>query len=130
MMKKIILCAAMALLALCLIGASADETGYHSDFTDGADGWYPRSMGGAALAVTEDGALAITGRSDNWHSPGRDFGLQAGETYELSVQVRQNELDEARFMISVAHSVNGAESYENLAFGTAKKGLDIARTIG
>lgn len=122
MIKKIILCAAMALLALCLIGASADETGYHSDFTDGADGWYPRSMGGAALAVTEDGALAITGRSDNWHSPGRDFGLQAGETYELSVQVRQNELDEARFMISVAHSANGAESYENLAFGTAKKG--------
>ncbi|MBQ8953126.1 MAG: endo-1,4-beta-xylanase, partial [Clostridia bacterium] len=121
-MKRIILCALFLLLAACLVGAFADETSYHSDFSTGTDGWYPRSMGGAALSVTEEGALAISGRSDNWHSPGRDFGLQAGETYALSAWVRQDEADEARFMISVAHSVGGVESYENLAFGTAKKG--------
>ena len=121
-MRKIILCAVIALLAACLTGASAEETGYHSDFTRGTDGWYARSMGGATLSVTEEGALAITGRTDNWHSPGRDFALQAGETYELSVQVKQEDAAEARFMISVAHARGGAESYENLAFATAKKG--------
>ena len=121
-MKRIILCAVLALLAVCLTGASADETGYHSDFSAGTDGWYARSMGGATLSLTDGGALAIAGRTDNWHSPGRDFGLQAGETYELSVQVKQDDMDEARFMISVAHTKGGVESYENLAFATAKKG--------
>ena len=43
-------------------------------------------------------------------------------TYELSVEVRQEQADEARFMISVAHTAGGTESYENLAFGNAKKG--------
>ena len=121
MMKRIMLVCTLVLLGLCLLSASAEEGGYRSDFSAGTDGWYARSMGGAALSVTEEGALKITGRQDNWHSPGRDFGLRAGETYILRAEVRQIDMDEARFMISVAHTAGGMESYENLAFAVAKR---------
>lgn len=112
-------------LLVLLVGcapALAQETGYGSDFSAGTDGWYARSTGGAALETTEDGALLIKGRSDNWHSPGRDFELESGASYELSVEVRQDELEEAQFIVSVAHSAKGVESYENIAFGKAAKG--------
>jgi len=95
---------------------------YQSDFSSDADGWYPRSMGAAQSEVTGEGTLKITGRSDNWHSLGRDFALESGVPYELSVEVRQDQAAQARFMISVAHTRDGVESYENLAFGNAKQG--------
>ncbi|MBP3657540.1 MAG: endo-1,4-beta-xylanase [Clostridia bacterium] len=95
---------------------------YASDFSAGTDGWYARSMGGARLAVTGDGALAITGRSDNWHSPGRDFALEQGVKYALSMQVRQSSMPQAEFMISVAQTANGMESYANLGAATAPSG--------
>lgn len=114
------------LLALTLGGlavhAEADPTLYVSDFSAGPDGWVARSMGSAQLAVLEEGALRIEGRTDDWNSPGRDFDLIPGGRYEFSVQVRQDALDAANFMVSVAHTVDGAESYENLAFATAKRG--------
>ena len=96
-------------------------TSYLSDFSGGTDGWYPRSAGSASLKVTQDG-LTIVGRESTWNSPGRDFPLEAGKKYTLSVDVLQDAVDQAKFMISVAHSKNGTESYENLANGTAKKG--------
>ncbi len=113
------------LLALALGGlaahAEADPTLYLSDFSTGTDGWYARSMGQAVVSV-EDGALRIEGWTNDWNSPGRDFDLIPGGRYDFSVQVRQNQADAASFMVSVAHTVDGAESYENLAFAEAKRG--------
>ena len=112
--------------ALALGGAPAiadeDTTVYLSDFTANEDGWYARSTGSAQISVLDEDALRIVGRTADWNSPGRDFDLVPGGKYDLSVQVRQETLDSANFMISVAHSVDGVESYENLAFGTAQRG--------
>ena len=107
--------------AVCAKGSGAGEpvTVYMSDFNGGTDGWYGR---GAASERTPEGTLRTTGRSSSWNSPGRDFDLIEGGRYVLSVEVRQDSLDSADFMISVAHSRGGVESYENLAFGTAEKG--------
>ncbi len=95
---------------------------YASDFSAGTDGWYARSAGGAALSVTDEGGLLITGRTATWNSPGRDFELVTGKTYVLSVLVKQDEADSLGFLLSVAHTRNGEESYENLATGNARKG--------
>jgi len=121
-MRRILL-SLILLLLITFVPAIGEETAvlYQSDFSSGPDGWYARSMGGARLDMTPDGALAITGRSDNWHSPGRDFALKQGVRYELSVQVRQSEKAQAKFMISVAHSLGGMESYENLGSAVVKK---------
>lgn len=123
MMKRILAC----LLVLCLLltGAAAEDFNalgaYHSNFSGSTDGWYPRSTGGAQLSVTPAG-LYITGRTSDWNSPGRDFHLEPGKEYVLSVNVKQTEKDAADFLISVAHSKDGVESYENIAKATAKKG--------
>ena len=130
MMKRIMLLTALLLALGCLAGARAEESGYRSDFTSDTDGWYARSMGGASLSLTEEGALAISGRADDWNSPGRDFRLAPGVAYRLSVQVRQEAADAARFMISVAHTLNGVESYENLGSATAKRGEWTTITAG
>ncbi len=95
---------------------------YVSDFSEGTDGWYARSAGGASIAVTDDKALFMTGRTATWNSPGRDFELVPGKTYNLSVQVKQDMHDSAMFMISIAHKAGDKESYENLGSCTAKKG--------
>lgn len=111
------------LLALPLVslGEEALLIRYESDFSKGADGWYARSGGGAALEV-KAGALHITGRTAAWHSPGRDFEFKIGAKYEFSFSVFQNQVESAEFMMSVAHSKDGVESYENLAKGVAPKG--------
>lgn len=116
------------LTALCLLPclASAEEVPeaafvYESDFSAGTDGWYARSSGGAVIEATAEG-LRITNRSATWHSPGRDFPLVAGRTYELSVEVKQDELPEGRFILSVAHTRGGEESYENIVSETVKQG--------
>ena len=109
-----------ALLGGC-VSALADnaETVYISDFSKDNDGWYGR---GAQSFRTTDATLKTIGRTSSWNSPGRDFDLVEGGKYELSTEVRQADLDSANFMISIAHSTGGMETYENLAFGTAKKG--------
>jgi len=113
------------LLALTLCGMTAfAEPGaplYLSDFSAGADGWVARSAGGASVSVLPEGALRIVGRDSDWNSPGRDFDLVPGGRYVFSVHVRQEQQDEAKFMVSVAHTVDGVESYENLAFATARR---------
>ena len=121
-MTKKILAFLMILSLLCTcVSVHADEpiTVYASDFSKDNDGWYGR---GAQSFRTTDATLKTTGRQSAWNSPGRDFDLIEGGKYELSVEVKQDDLDSANFMISVAHSAGGMETYENLAFGTAKKG--------
>lgn len=95
---------------------------YASDFSNGTDGWYARSAGGAAVSVTDEGGLLTTGRTATWNSPGRDFPLVSGKTYNLSVLVKQDQLDTAGFILSIAHTYDGVESYENLVTCNAKKG--------
>ena len=112
-------------LVLCLMSAgtaaAADGavTVYQSDFSKDEDGWYGR---GAQSFRTAEGTLRTEGRESDWNSPGRDFALADGGKYRLSVEVRQDTMENARFMISVAHSADGTETYENLAHGTVKKG--------
>jgi len=121
--KKWIAAMLMLLLAFSCtaLGEEAGFSLYVSDFSQGFDGWYPRSTGTAALE-SRDGALYITGRTSSWNSPGRDFDLQPGIKYQFSFQVMQNSVDSAEFMMSAAHSKMGLESYENLAKGKAPKG--------
>ena len=95
---------------------------YKSDFSAGTDGWYARSTGTASISVTEELGLLIVGRTDTWNSPGRDFDLVPGKTYNLSVQVKQDQLDSTGFLLSIAHTKGGTETYENPGSGTAKKG--------
>ena len=121
-MTKKILALLMILSLLCgCVSVLADEpmTVYASDFSKDNDGWYGR---GAQSFRTTDATLKTIGRQSAWNSPGRDFDLIEGGKYELSVEVKQEGLDSANFMISIAHSTGGLETYENLAFGTAKKG--------
>ena len=123
-MRKCLVLALAVMLALGALPAGAEAGAlYQSDFTRGTDGWYARSSGTASVAtLPAEDALRTTGRADNWNSPGRDFDLIPGGKYALRVEVRQDQADSAGFMISVAHSRDGAESYENLARATAKKG--------
>jgi len=117
-MKRILsMLLVLALLAGCG-SALADSAVYASDFSKDEDGWYGRG----AVSFAVGGVLRTQGRQSDWNSPGRDFDLIEGGKYELSVQVYQDQMDSANFMISVAHSKDGMESYENLAWGAAKKG--------
>ena len=120
MAERILLMVLILFLTVSALPVSAEEalTVYASDFSRDTDGWYGR---GAAVKL-EDGALRVEGRSSDWNSPGRDFELVEGGKYRLSVKVRQQETDSAKFMVSVAHSRDGMETYENLAFGNAEKG--------
>ncbi len=121
MMKRLLTLLLCLSLLLCLATQGEGGLAYLSDFSGGLDGWYARSAGGASVE-TDGSALLITGRSASWNSPGRDFALEPGVTYDISCQVMQAEADSADLMISVAHSKGGVESYENLATVTAKKG--------
>nr|SIP63303.1 Endo-1,4-beta-xylanase A precursor (EC 3.2.1.8), CBM22-GH10 [uncultured bacterium] len=110
----------LSLLGTCAAGAADGAKDiYTSDFSADTDGWYGR---GAQSFITPEGTLKTTGRTSSWNSPGRDFNLIEGGKYALSVEVRQDDLDTASFMISVAHTAGGAETYENLAHGSARKG--------
>ena len=121
MKRKLISLTLILCLILSGITAAVGEAKnvYSSDFSKDEDGWYGR---GAQSFRTAEGTLKTEGRSSDWNSPGRDFDLAEGGKYKLSAEVKQDELDEAYFMISVAHSTDGVETYENLAKGTAKKG--------
>ncbi|MBQ3668661.1 MAG: endo-1,4-beta-xylanase [Clostridia bacterium] len=122
------------LLALCFISAftwaEGNELDYTSDFTDGTDGWFGR---GAQIEAI-DGALLVSGRTSSWNSPGRYFELVPGSKYEISVDVMQDSLDSAELMISVAHTKDRRETYENLVRGKVVKGewisLNCTYTFG
>ena len=120
-MKKLI----SMLLALCLVmtlaGAFADEPAviYESSFAAGDDGWSGR---GAMTYHTTEATLHTEGRTSNWNSPGRVFELVAGTKYEVSVEVYQDEVDSAAFLISMEHSDTSGTGWSRLVEGTAKKG--------
>ncbi len=114
--------ALMLTLSVCAAFAEAAPYQYASDFSEGTDGWYPRSAGEAAIEVTDEGALRITGRTAAWNSPGRDFPLTDGCAYDLSVEVRQTAGESVTFIVSVAHSKYNLESYENIVTAPVPKG--------
>lgn len=116
----------LLLVLLCALpcAALADDTAfaaYHSDFSSGTDGWYPRSAGGAQGEI-RDGAYWITGRTAAWNSPGRAFPLEAGKSHHISVQVMQEEKDEVEFILSVEKTTGCLQSYANLTTAVAKRG--------
>ncbi len=117
-MNKKLIC---LLLILCLLpagtvlAAGEAKTVYTSDFSKDEDGWYGR---GAQSFKTAEGTLKTVGRESDWNSPGRDFPLVEGGKYHLSVEIKQDEIAMANFMISVAHTSDGVETYENLAHGS------------
>ena len=121
-MKRIgILLLALAVLASCFSFAAADEGTlvYASTFVAGTDGWYAR--GAKRTYRTTEGTVRTEGRSSDWHSPGRDFQLIDGADYKLSVEVYQDTADSANFMISIAHTRDGSETYENAATAVMKQ---------
>lgn len=122
-MKRLLAFLLALVLALPTLALAEDVPliSYVSDFTQGTDGWYPRSAGQAAL-IAEDGVLTITGRNATWNSPGREFNLQPGKKYRIAVQVMHHEDEPFELMLSAAHSRNGSESYENLGKVKANKG--------
>lgn len=122
-MKRLLAFLLALVLALPTLTLAEDVPliSYVSDFTQGTDGWYPRSAGQAAL-IAEDGVLTITGRNATWNSPGREFNLQPGKKYRITVQVMHHEDEPFELMLSAAHSRNGSESYENLGKVKANKG--------
>ena len=122
-MKKIVAILLLAMLALSAVamGEEAPFTGYKSNFSDGTDGWYARGTGSAQVTA-ESGALRIFGRDADWNSPGRAFPLISGSRYKYSFTVRQEQADAAEMMLSVAHTREGVETYENLGRVTATRG--------
>lgn len=123
-MKRFVAFLLMAALLLPLFAMAEESpfTGYYSDFSMGLDGWYPRSADGTMEIKRLGYVVEMKGRTAAWNSPGRDFPLKAGEKYTFSVQVKQTAVESAEFMVSVAHSKDGVETYENLARATVKKG--------
>ena len=121
-MKKVI----SFLLALGLIVGQASAAGaeetlvYQSDFNAGTDDWYAR--GAEKIFRTTEATLRTEGRTADWNSPGRYFELVAGNRYELSVEVFQDEADSVPFMISLERSKEGTVGWDNLVHGTVKKG--------
>ena len=118
MRKFLLILMVLSLLMACAPGMGEAAVVYASDFSKGEDGWYGRGASSSAV----NGILHTEGRQSDWNSPGRDFDLIPGAKYALSVQVYQNQFDNVDFMISVAHTRDGVETYENLAFGKTQKG--------
>lgn len=122
----------LLLVLLCAVpcvalGEGAAFTPYHSDFSAGDDGWYPRSAGEAQGEV-RDGAYWISGRTAAWNSPGRAFPLVAGKSHHISVQVMQEEKDEVEFILSLEKTTGGLQSYANLTTARAKRGEWVTLT--
>ncbi|MBQ3484873.1 MAG: family 43 glycosylhydrolase [Clostridia bacterium] len=115
-MKKLI--TFLACLLLIFTAAAAEVTTYESDFTSNTDGWYGR---GCSVLTTKEG-LYVGGRTATWNSPGHPFDLTPGNTYEISVEVKQTQLDSGRFILSCEHKRGEETSYENIAFAEVPKG--------
>nr|AHF24951.1 endo-1,4-beta-xylanase [uncultured bacterium Contig1477] len=114
----ILMVLALLCVCTCALAGKAVQV-YSSDFSKDEDGWYGR---GCQSFRTEENTLKSVGRTSAWNSPGRDFDLIEGGKYQFSVEVKQSDVGSARFMVSIAHSKNGVETYENLAKGTGAKG--------
>ena len=123
MLRVLCLLLVIALLMPCAsLGEGATLLPYHSDFSAGDDGWYPRSAGGATGYV-QDGAYWITGRTASWNSPGHAFALTAGKEHHISVDVYHEEAGAVTFILSVEKVVSGLTSYENLVTAEVPGGV-------
>ena len=121
-MKRLGLLLMAMVIGVGMVGSAAADNGtllYQSSFVAGVDGWEGR---GAQSYRTTENTLRTVGRTSDWNSPGHDFEMTEGTLYKMSCEVYQDTEESVDFMISIAHSKNGAESYENLAFGKGKKG--------
>ena len=123
-MKKILslVLALVMMLGCSAVGAEEEAPElpelYRSDFTlENADGWYGNNCTGE---VVDDGAAyAVSGRTLGWQAPNRVFPLKPGVEYKVSVQVYQEAMDVANFMISAAQ--DGA-NWVNIVAAEVPKG--------
>ena len=77
--------------------AAAEETVfYESNFSKGQDGWYTWDP---CQLYTKNKVLGIKGRQESWNSPRRDFPLEPGVTYYISVEVCQKQQQSAILML-------------------------------
>ena len=120
-MKRIISILLTVCLLLTLAGTAmaAETLVYQSSFAAGDDDWTGR---GCRVYHTTEATLKVEDRTSAWNSPGRYFDLVPDNEYFLSVEVYQDELDSADFMISLEKTGDFGTSWENLVHGTAKKG--------
>ena len=111
---------AIILLIIPLIGIAGEpETIYESDFNRGHDGWRGR---GCYVSVTKEHTLLTERRENAFDGPGHYFNLIPGNEYVLSVEVRQKQVSSAEFIVSMEHIAGKETGWDNLAFGTVKKG--------
>ncbi len=125
-MKKLISLLLVLVMMLPVFSVMAEEeylTSYSAVFEWGdMEGWHARSADGGAKLNLVANMLNIKGRTEPWNSIAKEFNFQPGTEYSYSLEVRQMTLDTADFILSMAHSKDGQETYENLQTVTAKKG--------
>ena len=86
--RKRALAALLVAAVMILSCGTAEEENvlYESAFSGrDTDGWY--TEGGETLAVTAQGTLSVRNRKEDWHGPRRDFPLEPGTEYTISVEV-------------------------------------------
>lgn len=111
----------LVLMAMAWISAAAENNViYESSFLAGVDGWFARGV--KKVFQTENATLRIEGRKEDWHSPGRNFELIAGNEYEVSVKIYQDQEKDADFIISLERSDAAGTGWDRLVFGKVKNG--------
>lgn len=93
---------------------------YESSFAAGDDGWFSR--GAQMVYHTTEATLKTDGRTADWNSPGRYFELVAGTEYAVSVEIYQDQVDSANFIISLERSNSAGTGWDRLVPGKVKKG--------
>ena len=92
------------------------------DFASGAGDWTARGSGGVKVTPS-DGALNVTGRSDNWH--GAAIALDStkyipGNAYSFSVMGKAASADTLK--LTLQYNAGGTENYDSVAEITAPAG--------
>lgn len=113
-----VICLTLALVSAAL--ADGSDPFYTADFSENADGWCARSMGGARLGAT-GGRLLITKRMGDWSGPAREFDLKAGQQYWLCADVMHLINESVTFRITLAQDLHSADSLE-LGTGVVSSG--------
>ena len=121
--KRALAALLVAAVMILSCGTAAEENVLYESAFSGrdTDGWY--TEGGDTLAVTAQGTLSVRNRKEDWHGPRRDFPLEPGTEYTISVEVMQKQEPKTYFMVSVGHERNGQTTYENLCEVYADRGV-------
>ncbi len=121
-MKKIISFLLMLCLILTMTGsvfADGNTQIYASAFAAGDDDWFGR---GCQVYHTTEATLKAEGRTADWNSPGRYFDLTGGCEYTVSVEILQNDAEQANFIISLERpDATGTTGWERLVIGNGVK---------